>query len=128
MNHGSFSSARRICLIYFVFNAVNLFAQDESKDSVTFIPCIQCYAKDSLFVVHTVEPCCDTQTYPAVQIQLDKRRRNYDFFSTMLKIQPPSLMSGGTVTSFTVNTLGYDKKNFVLDAVVQIPIPIGGKR
>ncbi|HZX74252.1 MAG TPA: hypothetical protein VFE57_07525, partial [Cyclobacteriaceae bacterium] len=79
MNHGSFPLAVRILLIYFVFNAVNLFAQDESKDSVAFIPCIQCYDKDSLFVFHNVEPCCNTQPYPAVQKQLNKRRRNYDF-------------------------------------------------
>jgi hypothetical protein len=44
----------------------------------------------------------------------------------MRSIQDPS-----TVTAFTTwthNTLGYNKKNYVLDADVQIPISIGGKK
>ena len=91
-------------------------------------PCTRCTPKDSIFIFKNVESCCNTETDPAIQERLDKRKRNYHFYKTMLKIQPPSLLSGGGLTSFTHNTLGYDKKNFILDADVQTPIPIGGKR
>jgi hypothetical protein len=46
----------------------------------------------------------------------------------MLNVHPPSTLSGGGITSYTFNTLGYDKKNFILDANLQVPIALGGKR
>ncbi|MEM9920933.1 MAG: hypothetical protein AAF990_22730 [Bacteroidota bacterium] len=60
---------------------------------------------------------------------LTKRRKTYDFFNTMLLISEPSTISGGRFTDFTKNTnSALQKKSFVLNADIQVPIGMGGKR
>ena len=58
-----------------------------------------------------------------------KRRKTYDFFNAMLLISEPSTISGGRFTDFTKNTnSALQKKSFVLNADIQVPIGMGGKR
>ncbi len=92
--------------------------------------CFDCYPFDSLFSPNKGQPdkceTCDKNNI--VRKRLDLRKRNLDFHETLRSIHPPSQVSGGGLTSIPINTLGYRKKNYILDANVQFPIAIGGKR
>ncbi|HEU5293086.1 MAG TPA: hypothetical protein VFU05_20715 [Cyclobacteriaceae bacterium] len=59
--------------------------------------------------------------------QIDRRASNFYFFSTIRKISEPSTISFPFL-SLTHNVTGTQKKPFVLDADIQTPIAIGGKR
>lgn len=88
--------------------------------------CLNCWV-NPLPHLQSRKSCCNDQqpVSSAIRNMMVKREANYNFHRMMRTIQDPS-----TVTSFaswTINNLGYDKKNFVLDADVQIPISIGGK-
>ncbi len=87
-------------------------------------PCIRCY--DNPLIRDSRPACFEEEKDKPVYTRVTRRARNYDFHQTLRKIQEPS-----TVTSFlthTENSLGLDKKNFVLDADVRIPFTMGGKR
>lgn len=90
-------------------------------------PCLTCFTPEQVCSHLNIPACCDSRVDPEINDLLNIRHRNYDFFRSLRDIQPPSILSGGTLTSFTFNTMGFDKKNFVLDADVQYPIAIGGK-
>lgn len=89
-------------------------------------PCLRC-VPDPLILGPLLQCCCYTELVAtSVTNRMQWRKENYAFHRTMRMLQEPS-----TVTSFTTwtrNKLGYDKKNFVLDADVQMPISFGGKR
>ncbi len=92
-------------------------------------PCIHCVSVTEVCDYPQFDTCCDDASLSTdVQSRLNTRTRNNNFYNTLRMIHPPSILSGGTVTSFTINTLGYDKKNFILDADVRFPISIGGPR
>ena len=103
-------------------------AQDISNTDVSKKPCYDCYDSVDLYKPHDFSECNKEFDGAYLNERLRIRKRNFNFHKTLRYIQPPSTLSGGTITSYTINTLGYDKKNFVLDADVQFPIAIGGKR
>lgn len=92
-------------------------------------PCLPCFDAHSVsFNTDSIKCCDDTISFPDIADRIEVRRRNFHFYKSMLNVQPPSTLSGATISSFTFNTMGYDKKNFILDANVQSPIALGGKR
>ncbi len=62
----------------------------------------------------------------SVQEKLDARERNYDFHYLMRSIHEPSFVTSKITWNWW--NLGTVKKNYVLDADVNIPIALGGKR
>ncbi len=88
-------------------------------------PCIKCF--ENPLNAPEWQPCCvGDSVSPAVYDLIRKRGQNYDFHYVMRNLQEPS-----TITSFATwrfHNLGFDKKNLVLEADLQFPISIGGKR
>ncbi|MFC5412874.1 hypothetical protein ACFPMF_26355 [Larkinella bovis] len=58
--------------------------------------------------------------------QLIRWDQNEDFQRTMVVLQEPSTVT--SLATWTIMDLGYQKKNFILDSDLQLPIAIGGKR
>jgi hypothetical protein len=82
---------------------------------------VEC-TEDPFNIPLSPEPVVST----SVQTKFDRRQRNFDFYRNLQTMQDPSYVT--PFLSWTRNNMGYDKKNFVLDADLQIPISIGGKR
>lgn len=59
--------------------------------------------------------------------RLELRKKSLYFHNTLLYMQEPSTLSF-PYTDFTFKTYGYQKKPYILNADVQIPIALGGKR
>lgn len=55
-----------------------------------------------------------------------QRKRTLDFFNTMVTIAEPSTIS--PVLNYAINIDDYQKKTFLLDADIQVPIAVGGKK
>jgi hypothetical protein len=89
--------------------------------------CLDCYKNPlKLGLTKKCLPAESQHLDPAVHATIRKRQENYLFHRTMRMLQEPSTVT--SFTTWTINNLGYDKKNFVLDADLQIPISFGGKR
>ena len=101
-----------------VYDQMELRAQKE--------PCLHC-TKDPL-QAERIESCCPYEDTIAsgVMDALFKMEESHNFHTTMRNLQEPSTLS--SLANWTFNTYGYDKKNFVLDGDLQIPIAIGGGR
>mgnify|MGYP002713094106 CR=1 FL=1 len=122
---------KKLLIIIAILTVCNyVVAQTTNQDCTDCFkqPCYDCYDSVEVFKPHNFSRCDPQLNGPYINERLRLRARNYDFHNTLRYLQPPSLLSGGTLTSYTFNNLGYDKKNFVLDANVQFPIAIGGKR
>ncbi|MFT3750649.1 MAG: hypothetical protein QM768_20225 [Agriterribacter sp.] len=111
-------NSRILLLFLLLLSASVVLAQQE--------PCLTCV--DHISQLQNPQSCCATKNIvdAATKNILDKRDQNYDFHYTLRKIQEPSQVS--SMSNWTIHNMGYQKKNFILDADVQIPISIGGKR
>lgn len=88
--------------------------------------CFSCVENPLSF--HLISKCCPENDSIPVIVSDEKNRliENHHFHATMRMIQEPSTVS--SITNWTINTYGYDKKNFILDGDLQFPISIGGGR
>ncbi|WP_460672767.1 hypothetical protein [Larkinella ripae] len=109
---------KHVLLLLLTGLSVAGFAQTE--------PCVTCY--DNPLQTARIESCCPEKAPISSELraQLIRRQQNFDFHNTMQIIQGPSTLT--SLATWTFNNLGFDKKNFVLDADLQIPISFGGKR
>lgn len=87
---------------------------------------MQCVLLHLCILANAQGDTCGPNKPQAVANRIQWRKENYAFHRTMRMMQEPSTVT--LFTTWTRNDLGYDKKNFVLDADVQIPISFGGKR
>jgi len=82
--------------------------------------CPDCY-KNPLLTRSPVIDCID-EYGTDMQNEIKTQRVHYEFYKTLRKIHEPSTVS--SFTNWTFNNLGYQKKNFILDGDLNIPIAI----
>lgn len=120
-----------LCAIFYFF-AHQCFAQNSPWDSVRYYQKkIDAYKVIDFTREAPIQEILSGQTpeiFPSDQIKetIEFRSRCVDFYNTMVVIQDPSLL---TPLSFTKNRMkDRQKKPFVLDADIRVPIALGGKK
>ncbi len=107
-------------LILLLVSAYSLEAQES--------PCLDCYDNPLDATLSYPDPCGTPEYEKSILTEINSRNTHYDFHYTMRKIQNPSTISGLGLTNYKWNVTGYQKKPFILDGILNMPIAIQGPR